>query len=293
MTYKSPIIYYGSKYRIIDEIIRYCPENINTIHDIFAGSFNVGSNIPAKIHICNDINSKIIEMVQLFRDFKGDELCKMIDERIKQFNLTSTGKESYNIFRDEYNRSPNPLDLFILHIFSFCNGIRFNSKGKFNLAIGNGHFNDELRQYVKDFCIWLNMIDVRFTNMDFHTYLTTVDIQNDDLVYCDPPYLISDAAYNVLWNDDTEDDLYRCLHDISKMGKRFMLSNVLFHKGKRNEHLDRFIQDNNLYVTHLEIQMYNKTFCRTDIKQATDTDEVIVTNYDISDKLSKKSRNLW
>ena len=293
MTYKSPIVYFGSKYRIIDEIIRYCPEHINTVHDVFSGAFNVGSNIPAKIHICNDIDTRITEMIKLFRNFKGEALCKMIECRIKQFNLTSMGQESYNIFRKEYNTSPNPLDLFILHIFSFCHAIRFNSKGEFNMPIGKGYFNDDLRQCVKDFCIWLNMMDVRFTNMDFHTYLTTMDISNDDLVYCDPPYLISDAPYNSIWNEEKEEDLYRCLYGIGRMGKRFMLSNVLFHKGKLNEQLDTFIKNNDLYVAHLEIQMYNKNFCNTDVEQATDTDEVIVTNYDITDKLPKKSRKLW
>lgn len=292
MTYKSPIVYFGSKYRIINEILRYCPKNINTIHDVFGGAFNVGSNIPAKIHICNDIEPKITEVIKLFKNFKGDALCRMIDCRIKHFNLSSMSDNYYEL-RDEYNRSPNPLDLFILHIFSFCHGIRFNTKGEFNMPVGKGYFNDDLRQCVKDFCIWLNMMQIRFTNMDFHTYLLTMDIADDDLIYCDPPYLISDAPYNSIWNETAEQDLYNCLNNVSKLGKRFMLSNVLFHKNKLNKFLDKFIKDNNLYVAHLDIQLYNSNFCNPDVEQATDTDEVIVTNYDIKDKLPKKSKILW
>ena len=293
MTYKSPIIYFGSKYRIIDEIIRYCPENIYTVHDVFAGAFNVGANIPAKIHVCNDVDTRITEVLKLFRDFTGEAMCKMIEKRIEQFNLTSMGQDAYNVFRKEYNSSPNPLDLFVLHIFSFCHAIRFNSKGEFNMPIGKGYFNDEIRQNVKDFCIWLNMIKVRFTNMDYATYIRSMDITKNDLVYCDPPYLISDAPYNCVWNEDKERLLYRCLDELSRFGNRFMLSNILFHKGHKNEILEDFINRGNYYVAHLDIQMYNKNFCNTDVEQATDTDEVIVTNYDITKMLPKKPRNLW
>ena len=75
--------------------------------------------------------------------------------------------------------------------------------------------------------------------------------------------------------------------------RRFMLSNILFHKGHKNEILEDFINRGNYYVAHLDIQMYNKNFCNTDVEQATDTDEVIVTNYDITKMLPKKPRNLW
>ena len=292
MTYKSPIIYFGSKYRIIDEIIRYCPKNICVVHDVFAGAFNVGSNIPAKIHICNDVDSRITDIIRLFKNIDGDYLCRMVDERIKQFNLESMS-DSYYTFRDEYNKSPNPLDLYILNIFSFCHAIRFNSKGEFNMPVGKGYFNDEMRQNVKDFSIWLKMMEVRFTNMDYVTYLRSMDIGRDDLVYCDPPYLITDAPYNSIWNEDKEQKLYECLDEVSNYGNRFMLSNVIFHKGKPNKFLEDFIRRGNYYVAHIDKLMYNKNFCNTDVEQATDTDEVIVTNYDITRMLPKKPKTLW
>ena len=293
MTYKSPLIYFGSKYRIIDEIIRYCPDNIYTIHDVFAGAFNVGCNIPAKIHVCNDIDTRITEILKMFRGFKPDAMCKMIEKRIEQFNLTSMGQDAYNTFRNEYNSSPNPLDLFILHIFSFCHGIRFNTNGEFNMPVGKGYFNDDIRQHVKDFCIWLNMMDVRFENLDFHTYLTSMDIGKKDLVYCDPPYLITDAPYNGIWDSDKEQDLYDCLDILSRFDRRFMFSNVIFHKGKPNTYLEDFIRRGKYYVVHIDRQLYNRNFCNTDVEQATDTDEVIVTNYDITKKMPRKPRVLW
>lgn len=292
MTYKSPIIYFGSKYRIIDEIIRYCPKNICVVHDVFAGAFNVGANIPAKIHVCNDIDTRITDIIKLFKNIDGNYLCRMVDERIKQFNLESMS-DNYYTFRDEYNKSPNPLDLYILNIFSFCHGIRFNTKGEFNMPVGKGYFNDEIRQNVKDFSIWLKMMEVRFTNMDHVTYLRSMDIGKDDLVYCDPPYLITDAPYNSIWNEDKEQKLYECLDEVSNNGNRFMLSNVIFHKGKSNKFLEDFIRRGNYYVAHIDKMMYNKNFCNTDVEQATDTDEVIVTNYDITRMLPKKPKTLW
>lgn len=288
MTYKSPIVYFGSKYRIIDDILRYCPKRIETIHDVFSGAFNVGPNIPAKVHVCNDIEPMMTNLITMFYETDGDILVEMIEHRIKEFDLKPLDKKTYNAFREQYNENPNALDLFVLHVFSFCHGIRFNANGKFNMPIGQGFFNPKMKQAVKDFCSYLKYMEIRFSNKDFHEYLTETDFGKDDLIYLDPPYLISDAPYNGIWDESKEKDLYECLNALNDKGIRFMLSNVLFHKSKRNELLDSFSK--NYTVTHLDVKLYNSNYCNTNVSQATDTDEVIVCNYDISKKLPKKPR---
>ena len=101
------------------------------------------------------------------------------------------------------------------------------------------------------------------------------------MVYADPPYLVSQATYNNEWNETKENELLSFLDNCDKNGIRFALSNVLENKGKTNEILKKWINENGYNVYHLEKSYANSYYHRKN--KETVTDEVLITNYTISD----------
>lgn len=96
-------------------------------------------------------------------------------------------------------------------------------------------------------------------------------------MYADPPYLITLGSYNDGkrgfngWNEKEERRLLAFLERLDARGVRFMLSNVLEHKDKRNEILREWIDRNG----------YNITFYGE--KARGNRAELIVTNYGADD----------
>ena len=74
------------------------------------------------------------------------------------------------------------------------------------------------------------------------------------MFYFDPPYFITSAAYNdgkrglKGWNADSEIELLSILTKIDKLGLKFILSNVIAHKGKTNHILNEWIDEHNYKV---------------------------------------------
>jgi len=59
---KSPLNYIGGKYKLLPQILPLFPNHISTFVDLFSGGCNVAINVKADKIICNDINTKIIDM---------------------------------------------------------------------------------------------------------------------------------------------------------------------------------------------------------------------------------------
>jgi adenine-specific DNA-methyltransferase len=76
----------------------------------------------------------------------------------------------------------------------------------------------------------------------------------DTVFYFDPPYFITNAAYNdgkrgmKGWNAESEAELLSELTKIDSLGYKFMLSNVLYHRGKTNNLMLEWIQEHNFKV---------------------------------------------
>lgn len=285
---KSGIIYFGGKYKLLSDILKIIPKNITAFHDVFAGAFNVGCNVNASTVYYNDINKEMCRLVKYIRDTDTDRLISEIDARIDEFGLTPSSKEHYLKLRECYNETFSPLDLYILHIFSFCHGIRFNTDMKYNMPVGNGFFNDDIRNNLIKFSNRLKQMNIKFSSYSFNEYLDNISLSDSDVLYFDPPYLISQSTYNSQWGESDERLLYSMIDNIANSGNRFILSNVFYHKGNENEILKEF--SSKYKVIHIK-NIYTKRFCNSNTKKSNDTDEVIVTN--ISDIKRFCIKKLW
>ena len=107
-------------------------------------------------------------------------------------------------------------------------------------------------------------------------------LNTGDLVYCDPPYLITTGSYNdgkrgfKDWTIKEELELLSLLDELNKQGIYFALSNVFTHKGLTNDNLIEWSKKYN--VNFIDKSYAN---CSYHFKnRATKTIEVLVTNYE-------------
>ena len=282
MYIKSPLNYTGGKYKILESVVQAFPKDNKTFVDVFAGGFNVGINVSAERIICNDQITYLIGLFQLFQKTEINELLKQIRGIIDKYQLTQQNKEGYYALREDYNKSRDIIKLFVLTCYAFNHQIRFNNSHEFNSPFGRNRssFNSNIEKNLTQFCQALQEKNIEFSNVDFME-LDYSFLGENDLVYCDPPYLISTGNYNdgnrgfKDWKEKEEQELLGLLDKLNSKGIRFALSNVLFHKGMSNELL---IEWSKKYNIHYIDKTYSN--CNYQFKERNAvTVEVLVTNY--------------
>ena len=295
---KSPLNYTGGKFKLLPQILPLFPEKIDTFVDLFGGGFNVGINVKASQVIYNDIEEHVVELLKYFKNNEGDAnaIIKQIDSLIDEYGLTRTDKYGYEYYecnssegvsrinkkpnlklRDDYNKNKTPILFFTTIIFAFSNQIGFNSKGEFNVSVNKRDFNNNIRNNLIRFLNKMKEIEVSFYNEDF-TKLKINILSQNDLVYCDPPYLITCASYNERggWNEKKEKELLTLLDKLDERRIKFALSNVLENKGKSNDILKEWSKKYN--VNYLSSSYGNCNYHTKD-KSHNSTVEVLITNY--------------
>lgn len=279
---KSPLNYTGGKYQILSSLFRIFPENINTFVDLFAGGFNVGININANRIICNDHISYLIELYKYLSDNDVNIIIEDITTIINEYNLTKKNTEGYNRLRERYNDNKDIREFLVLTFFSFNHQIRFNNNHKFNTPFGKerSSYNSSIERNLISFCKALKEKNIEFSNEDF-TNVNLSDLCDKDLVYCDPPYLISTGSYNdgkrgfKDWTETEEKQLLELLDELDSQSVRFALSNVLYHKGLSNNALIDWSKKYN--VCYIDKSYAN---CSYHFKEKyAKTVEVVITNF--------------
>jgi len=282
MYIKSPLNYTGGKYKILEPVFSAFPQNIRTFVDVFAGGFNVGINAEAKRIICNDQITYLIDLFKMFRSTDIPLILARIQDLIRRYELTQQNKEGYYALRTHYNESGDLTELFVLTCYAFNHQIRFNNSHEFNSPFGRNRssFNGSIEKNLTEFCRALQTKNIEFSNRDFLD-LDLEGLGPEDLVYCDPPYLISTGNYNdgnrgfKDWKERQERELLALLDRLSARGIRFALSNVLYHKGLSN---DLLIEWSRRYQIHYIDKTYSNCSYQFKERDAV-TVEVLITNY--------------
>ena len=280
---KAPMNYTGNKFKLLSQIIPLFPNNINTFVDLFCGSTTVSWNVNANEIICNDSNSQLIEILKYLQSSDKSSVLKGIDTIINEFDLYNYENGGYYLLRDKYNKYKHPLDLYVLSCFSFNFQIRFNKRGEFNMPSGKSRssYTIVLAGNLSKFIDKIKNTNITYTNNDFRSFDISL-LGENDFVYCDPPYLISNAVYNEKnrlgngYGEIEEIELLNLLDKLNSMGVKFALSNVLYHKGLDNTILIEWSKKYN--VPYLD---KNYSTCNYQLKERdkTKTVEVLVTNY--------------
>ena len=291
---KSPLNYVGGKFKLLPQILPLFPDNINTFIDLFGGGFNVGINVEANKIIYNDVIPQVVDLFRNFSLLDSTTVHEKVLEVINKYGLSRSdmygyefygcnsndglgnyNKEKYIKMREDYNNNPNWLLFYTLITCSFSNQIRFNSKGGFNMPYGKRDYNSSLQEKLKVFINELHEKNIEFYNEDFYLVLNKIQLNIDDLIYCDPPYLDSTATYNENggWGLKQEEFLRSLLDEVNSKNIKFALSNNL----SSNDTLKDWAEINGYNIHYLNHTYSNCNYQKKD-KDKSDL-EVLITNY--------------
>lgn len=207
----------------------------------FMGSGVVGFNLRPKRAIFADKNPYIIDFYNAIKNREiTSHKVKIFLEREGE-KLREKGEEYYYEVRDRFNKYHDPLDFLFLNRSCFNGVIRFNSKGEFNTPFGKkpdrfrkAYITKIVNQvrYVEE-CI--HKYDWVFIAQDFRK--TIIEANQDDVIYCDPPYIGRHTNYFDVWTEKDEYDLYKLL---SQFKGKFILSTWYKNKYRENEFIKKF-----------------------------------------------------
>lgn len=267
MNYLGVIPYTGNKQDLLPKLFELFPDrrHYHRFVDCFCGGLSVSLNVPKPV-LSNDYDKTLIGVYQMLK--RAPDLSE-VRELIAKKGLNKENKEAYLDFREEYNQHRDPLWLYVLILHSFSNVNRTNEKGEFNAHFGYRTINTST---VKRFEHFKNNVDgIEFRSGSY----SDIEINDNDFVYCDPPYLITDAVYNKFWNADRERELYAFLDSLHERGIWFGLSNVTHHAGKQNDILIEWMKK---YTVHNLDKKY-LLGQHTESYEQNKTQEVYVCNY--------------
>jgi adenine-specific DNA-methyltransferase len=269
---KSPLNYTGSKYCIIDEIIKALPKHISTFVDIMGGAFNVGSNIVAQKVVYNEFLPHSFEIIKFLLKDNKPELIKKISKIVEDYSLKKTEKAPYLKLREDYNKDKDIYKLFVLHMYCFQNQMRFNSNLEFNSPVGNCSYNETINERINLFIPKTKVYELSNKSYDL---INIDDFDKNTVFYFDPPYFITSATYNdgkrgfIGWDADEETKLMKFIVNLHQKGYKFILSNVISHNELINNILADVIRTHGFYVKLID-----------DVGSKNSRDEVLISNFD-------------
>jgi DNA adenine methylase len=256
---RSPMFYVGDKYKLIHEIKQYFPENIDTFIEPFVGGGTVSLNVKANKYILNDVDQNVyhlhkflnekshdddflnkalrhIKKYNLSRSFLEDVVPTKLKQEYKKTYYAKYNKDGYNKLKKNFNRAKrkNFMSLYLLLIYGFNRMLRFNSKGEFNVPVGNIDFNQNVKKAIKNYFDFAKEKEVELNNLDFKPFIKKNGFKKNDFVYLDPPYLIAFSEYNKIWNRKKEMELLVLLDNLHDRNIRFAISNITNYKGRKN-----------------------------------------------------------
>ena len=295
---RSPMFYVGDKYKLVREIKTHFPTTINRFIEPFVGGGSVYLNVNANEYLLNDIDSYVIDIHKFLSSYidKKNDFFDLIFSIIEKYNLSFSykkdivplelkeqykktyfahfNKQNFNQLKADYNNSKerNIAELYVLLIYGFNRILRFNSKNEYNLPVGNVDFNTNVFNALSDYFNLNKTKKTSWYNQNFKQFLNSIEYQEDDFIYLDPPYLITFSEYNKLWNEKTETELLQLLDNLNEKGVKFAISNVTHYKEKENS---QFIEWSEKYNSY-QIKSNYISYHDNTIKKF---NEVLVTNY--------------
>ena len=205
----------------------------------FMGSGVVAFNVLPKRALLADSNPHLIHFYQGIASGRITSALTRQYLEAEGSELLRSGGEHYYTVRERFNRLHDPMDFLFLNRACFNGLIRFNSRGEFNVPFCRKP-NRFAQPYVTKICNQVQAVADIVAAMDF-TFLcqglveTIGMAQDEDLIYCDPPYIGRHTDYFNRWDEESEVEMSRLL---SSVRSRFILSTWHSNRYRKNSFLD-------------------------------------------------------
>lgn len=295
---RSPFFYVGDKYKLMPQLLKLFPKNINNYYEPFCGGGSSFINVVANKYILNDIDSYMIKMHNMLNlyaytpdmffsvikniesnyglsaSYRQDIVPQELKDKYKKTYFAKFNKSSFEQMRNDFNKDKSNMELlYVMLIYGFNRMLRFNSKGDFNLPVGNVDLNKNVIDSLNNYFNFCRNNELHFSCGDFRSFFKMHDFKPNDFVYLDPPYLISNSEYNKIWTEKDEKDLLNILDELNAKGVRFAISNLLKSKDKENKIFIEWAKKYNVFDVDSNYINYHDNSTK-------DSKEVLVTNYD-------------
>lgn len=209
----------GNKYRSAPEIVKQAPVDFNDYYEPFLGTGAVlGTLNPGKAY-AGDTLEPLVEFWELIKN----DPQKVIEHYRKTVQRINDGdkEEIYERIKEDYNQEPGPLKLLMISRTCYGGVIRFTKDGKISTPVGP-HDPMKPSTFEKRVKKWHEIVqDTEFFHQSFEK--TLEGVEEGDLVYLDPPYVLSqDILYGA--QDFSLEKLWEEIEKCKEKGAYVMLS---------------------------------------------------------------------
>ncbi len=178
----------GSKYKYAHEIVSHFPDSYETFIEPFIGTGAILATLSPDKAIAGDTLSPLIDLWQLIQrepetliNYYSDVIPKLLENKEVIYRETLA----------RYNANPNPCDLLIISRTCYGGVIRFTKQGTISTPVGP-HKPIPPESFAQRAFEWQERVQfTRFINQPFTETMNMA--KSGDLIYCDPPYVDSQA----------------------------------------------------------------------------------------------------
>ncbi|ABT15173.1 DNA methyltransferase [Paramecium bursaria Chlorella virus NY2A] len=221
----SPFLkWVGGKQKLIDDIIKHFPNNIDTYYEPFLGGGSVllavlNSDIRIKKIRANDLNAYLVQTYIDIRD-NTEELISSLKE-LKNIDDYYENRKLFNELKKENQFSVKASALFIYLNKTCFRGLYREGPNGFNVPFG--HYKNPNWINADLLRVWSDKIkNVEFSCLPYQDFLN--DVGEHDFVYLDPPYAPENKTSFTKYNVSDFLDHEQFFSVVKKL-PRFVMSN--------------------------------------------------------------------
>lgn len=176
----------GSKQRYAQKIIEHFPSKYGRYIEPFLGSAGILAALHPEKAFASDVFPPLMEIWTCLKKHP-ETLIKWYEDRLRYYQVNP---QAYFCIRDRYNESPNGADLLFLSRCCYGGILRFRkSDGYMSTPIGS-HLPIGVDEFRKRVYLWHDRVKgTTFDTCDYREAFARA--RSGDLVYCDPPYNLS------------------------------------------------------------------------------------------------------
>ncbi len=221
--FKSQLLkWIGNKQRFAHEIIGYFPEKYNTYFEPFVGSGAVLASLAPNKAVASDILTPLIEIWKTLVDSPEEVKRWYKNGWNTYYSDPSDHRSGYNKIKDSFNKNHNGADFLFLTRSCYGGVVRFRKNDGHMSTPCGVHKPISPESFNRKVDEWHSRVkNTLFLNEDFESVMNRA--QKGDLIYCDPPYVDSQAIVYGAQEFDLQ-RLFRSIQDCKNRGVFVALS---------------------------------------------------------------------
>lgn len=283
-TITPPIKSQGIKTKLVPWIKAITPADSNRWIEPFLGTGVVALNMGFNKAILNDTNPHIIKLYQQIQENKitASKVKAYLEKEGELLrNANEDGYEHFRLIKDRFNQEFSSLDFIFLSRAGFNGMMRFNKQGKWNIPFckkPNRFSQAYITKIVNQVINAKRQIaeNWHFFNKQFSDIIPLAE--ENDVIYCDPPYF---GRYVDYYNGWTEKDEKLLFEQLKETKAHFILSTWHHNDYRENEMIKKYWNKFNIITRDHFYHSGGKIENRNSIVEA------LVCNFELNGNIKK------